>query len=167
MIQSVMYKPIGVIHTQFKQQVNTPIQGVFAPESKGEVEVFPQYADGLDDITGFSHLILIYHFHLVKGYTLKTRPFLGNGSKGIFAIRYFKRPNNIGLSVVRLYAARRNILEIGEVDIVDETPLLDIKPYVPEFDHRLNVRTGWYDQASNRSQYAKNKGVPQCLEDFK
>jgi tRNA-Thr(GGU) m(6)t(6)A37 methyltransferase TsaA len=163
----ISYESIGVIHTPFKEQANTPIQGVFAPESKGEVEVFPQYIGGLKDITGFSHLILIYHFHLSEGYSLKTKPFLDNGSRGIFAIRHFKRPNNIGLSVVRLYAVKGNMLEIGEVDIVDGTPLLDIKPYVPDFDHRLNVRTGWYNQASNISQYERNKGVPQRLEDFK
>ena len=162
----VTYEPIGIIHTLFKEQANTPIQGVFAPDSKGEVEVFPQYLDGLKDIAGFSHLILIYHFHLAEGYSLITKPFLDKESKGIFAIRYFKRPNNIGLSVVRLHAVKGNILEIGEIDIVDGTPLLDIKPYVPDFDNRLNVRTGWYRQASNRSQYEENKGVPQHLEDF-
>ena len=162
----ITYEPIGVIHTPFKEQANTPIQGVFAPDSKGEVEVFPQYLDGLNDITGFSHLILIYHFHLANGYSLLTKPFLDNESKGIFSIRHFERPNNIGLSVVRLYSVRGNILEIGEVDIVDGTPLLDIKPYVPDFDNRKNVMVGWYKQASNISKYEQNKGVPQRLEDF-
>jgi tRNA-Thr(GGU) m(6)t(6)A37 methyltransferase TsaA len=162
----ITYEPVGIIHTPFKEQSSTPIQGVFAPDSKGEVEVFPQYLEGLKDIAGFSHLILIYHFHLANGYSLLTKPFLDNESKGIFAIRHFKRPNNIGLSVVRLYAVRGNMLEIGEVDIVDGTPLLDIKPYVPDFDNRLNVRAGWYRQASNKSQYEENKGVPQRLEDF-
>jgi tRNA-Thr(GGU) m(6)t(6)A37 methyltransferase TsaA len=166
-VSQITYEPIGVIHSPFKKQADTPIHGVYAPESRGEVEVFPQYADGLNNIAGFSHLILIYHFHLAKGYSLLTEPFLDNGSKGIFSIRHFKRPNSIGLSVVRLYSVRRNILEIGEVDVVDGTPLLDIKPYMPDFDHRLNVRTGWYEQASNRSQYEKNKGVPQRLGDFK
>jgi tRNA-Thr(GGU) m(6)t(6)A37 methyltransferase TsaA len=166
-VGQITYEPIGVIHTPFKEQANTPIQGVFAPDSKGEVEVFPQYLDGLKDITGFSHLILIYHFHLANGYSLLTKPFLDNESKGIFSIRHFERPNNIGLSVVRLYAVKGNKLEIGEIDIVDGTPLLDIKPYVPDFDNRKNVRVGWYKQASNLSQYERNKGVPQRLEDFK
>ena len=85
MIQPITYEPIGIIHTPFKEQASTPIQGVFAPDSKGEVEVFPQYVDGLNDITGFSHLILIYHFHLAKGYSLITRPFLDKGSKGILS----------------------------------------------------------------------------------
>ncbi|MBN1376668.1 MAG: tRNA (N6-threonylcarbamoyladenosine(37)-N6)-methyltransferase TrmO [Dehalococcoidia bacterium] len=162
----IKYEPIGIIYTPFKKQVNTPIQGVFAPDSKGEVEVFPQYVDGLKDISGFSHIILIYHFHLAEGYSLLAQPFLDKESKGIFAVRHFKRPNNIGLSVVRLYAVKGNLLEIGEVDIVDGTPLLDIKPYVPDFDNRLNVRTGWYKHASNRSEYEQSKGVPQSFEDF-
>jgi tRNA-Thr(GGU) m(6)t(6)A37 methyltransferase TsaA len=165
-VSQIIYEPIGVIHTLFKEQSKTPVQGVFSPESKGEVEVFSQYLEGLKDIAGFSHLILIYHFHLSKGYSLLTKPFLDNGSKGIFAIRHFKRPNNIGLSVVRLDAVRGNRLEIGEVDIVDGTPLLDIKPYVPDFDNRHNTRVGWYGQASNKTQYEENRGLPQRLEDF-
>jgi len=166
-MQPITYDPIGVIHTPFKEQASTPIQGVFSPESKGEVEVFPRYVDGLKNVTGFSHLILIYHFHLAQGYSLLTKPFLDNESKGIFSIRHFKRPNHIGLSVVRLYEIKENILDIGEVDIVDGTPLLDIKPYVPEFDNRLNMRNGWYKHASNKSEYEQNKGLPQRHEDFK
>jgi tRNA-Thr(GGU) m(6)t(6)A37 methyltransferase TsaA len=158
-IQPIMYKPIGVIRTPFKEQANTPIQGVFAPESKGEVEVFPQYADGLNDIAGFSHLILIYHFHLAEGYSLITRPFLDNEGKGIFSIRHFNRPNPIGISVVRLDKVEGNILTVGEVDMIDGTPLLDIKPYMPDFDVRHNVRKGWYKNASNIHAYEQGKGV--------
>ena len=160
MIQ-VSYKSIGMIHTPYKEQGITPIQGIYAPDSRGEVEIFPQYVDGLKDIAGFSHLILIYHFHLSNGYSLLRKPFLDNEKKGIFAIRYFKRPNNIGLSVVRLYKVSGSILNVGEVDIVDGTPLLDIKPYVPDFDARDNVRNGWYEHASNRADYKRNKGIPQ------
>jgi tRNA-Thr(GGU) m(6)t(6)A37 methyltransferase TsaA len=166
-VQPIKYEPIGLIHTQFKEQAGTPIQGVFAPDSRGEIEVFPQYVDGLKDIAGFSHLILIYHFHLAKGYSLLTKPFLDKESRGIFSMRHFKRPNYIGLSVVRLYSVKGRILEIGEIDIVDGTPLLDIKPYVPNFDNRLNVRNGWYEHASNRSEYEENKGIPKRIEDFK
>jgi tRNA (adenine37-N6)-methyltransferase len=162
----IKYEPIGIVHTQFTERAQTPIQGVFAPDSRGEVEVFSRYADGLKDLAGFSHIILIYHFHLADGYSLLTEPFLDNDSKGIFAIRYFERPNNIGLSVVRLYAVRENMLEIGEIDIIDGTPLLDIKPYVPDFDNRSNVRTGWYENASNKSEYKQKRGIPQRHEDF-
>jgi len=165
-VRQIAHEPIGVIHTPFKQPSDTPIQGIFAPDIKGEVEVFPRYADGLQDVAGFSHLILIYHFHLAGGYVLTARPFLDNRSRGIFSIRHFKRPNNIGLSVVRLDAVRGNTLDISEVDIIDGTPLLDIKPYVPDFDQRSNVRTGWYASASNKHQYKQGKGAPQRLEDF-
>ena len=155
----VMYEPIGIIHTPFKEKTSTPIQGVFAPDSTGEVEVFSQYINGLEDITGFSHLILIYHFHMAEGYSLITRPFLDNESKGIFSIRHFNRPNPIGISVVRLDDVNDNILTVGEVDIIDGTPLLDIKPYVPDFDVRHNVKRGWYEYASNRREYEREKGV--------
>jgi tRNA-Thr(GGU) m(6)t(6)A37 methyltransferase TsaA len=164
-VAQISYEPIGIIHTPFKEQAGTPIQGAFAPDSKGEVEIYERYANGLKDVAGFSHLILIYHFHLAEGYSLTTKPFLDDESKGIFAIRHFNRPNHIGLSIVRLYAVRGNILDIGEVDIVDGTPLLDIKPYVPDFDNRPNVRNGWYEQASNRDEYKRNKGIPRRFED--
>ena len=157
----VRYKPIGIIHTPFKEKKCTPIQGVFNPDSKGNVEVFPQYIDGLKNIDGFSHLILIYHFHLAESCSLITTPFLDNKGKGIFSIRHYNRPNPIGISVVRLDQVKDNILTISEVDIVDGTPLLDIKPYVPDFDIRHNVRKGWYENARNKSQYEKNKGIPQ------
>jgi len=162
----VTYEPIGIIHTPFRDKASTPIQGVFNPDSTGEVEVFPQYVDGLKDITGFSHLILIYHFHLSEGYSLITRPFLDNEGKGIFSIRHFNRPNPIGISVVRLDQVKGNILTIGEVDIIDGTPLLDIKPYVPDFDIRHEVRKGGYEHARNRSQYERNKGRPKRPKGF-
>lgn len=166
-VVKVSYESIGIIHTPFKEKKNTPIQGCFAPDSKGKVEVFPKCADGLKDIEGFSHLFLIYHFHLAKNYSLLTKPFLDSDCKGIFSIRYFNRPNSIGISLVRLYEVNGNILKIGEVDIVNGTPLLDIKPYVPDFDNRDNARKGWYEHASNRSEYKKNKGIPLQLDNIK
>ncbi|MCK4648448.1 tRNA (N6-threonylcarbamoyladenosine(37)-N6)-methyltransferase TrmO, partial [bacterium] len=122
---------------------NTPIQGIFAKDARGKVEVFPEYAAGLKDIDGFSHLILVYHYHLAKGYSLISMPFLEDEPHGIFSIRHFKRPNPIGLSVVKLKRVRENILEISEVDIIDGTPLLDIKPFVPFFDNRFKAKSGW------------------------
>jgi len=161
----VLYEPIGIIHTPFKEKATTPIQGIYDPDSTGEVEVFPQYSEGLKDIAGFSHLILIYHFHLAEGCSLVISPFLDNEGKGIFSIRHFNRPNPIGLSVVRLDQVNGNILTIGEVDIIDGTPLLDIKPYMPDFDIRRDVRKGWYEHAGNRTEYERNKGIPQRVED--
>ena len=110
--------------------------------------------DGLKDITGFSHLILLYHFHGVTGFQLLTKPFLDKEKKGIFSIRHCNRPNPIGLSVVRLLEVEKNILKIGDVDMLDKTPLLDIKPYVQEFDIKTGVKDGWYPAASERAKYA-------------
>jgi tRNA-Thr(GGU) m(6)t(6)A37 methyltransferase TsaA len=139
----VVYQPIGIIHTEFKDKQDAPIQGIFAREAKGEVEVFPTYVAGLRDIAKFSHLILIYHFHRADGFSLISKPFLEDEEHGIFSIRHFKRPNPIGLSVVKLEGVKRNVLEICEVDILDGTPLLDIKPFVPLFDHRAFAKNGW------------------------
>ena len=142
-MERVIYQPIGIIRTKFTKKEDTPIQGIFAQDARGEVEVFPEYTEGLKDIDGFSHLILIYHFHLSEGYSLVAKPFLSDEEKGVFSIRHFKRPNPIGLSIVRLDQVKGNILEISEVDIIDGTPLLDIKPYVDQFDSRAEVKSGW------------------------
>ncbi len=139
----VIYRPIGIIHTGFRDKKGAPVQGVFAKDAKGEVDVFPEYAAGLKDIEGFSHLILIYHFHLSDGCSLISTPFLEDKQHGIFSIRHFKRPNPIGLSVVRLEKVRGNKLEIREVDILEGTPLIDIKPFVPLFDNRDKAKSGW------------------------
>ena len=139
----IIYRPIGIIHTEFQDKRDAPIQGVFGKQAKGEVEVFPDFAAGLKDIGAFSHLILIYHFHRADVYSLIRRPFLEDKEHGIFAIRHFKRPNPIGLSVVKLESVKGNVLAISEVDILDGTPLLDIKPFVPSFDHRDGAKSGW------------------------
>ncbi|MCK4811517.1 MAG: tRNA (N6-threonylcarbamoyladenosine(37)-N6)-methyltransferase TrmO [Methanosarcinales archaeon] len=145
-ITHITHTPIGVIHSPFTDPDDTPIQGVFADGAGGEVEVFSEYVDGLKDIDGFSHLILLYHFHLADGYSLISKPFIGGGiEKGIFSIRHPRRPNPIGISIVRLENVRGNILEICDVDILDGTPLLDIKPFVRQFDHRVDIASGWVD----------------------
>ena len=153
MTESVKYNIIGVIHTPFKDKENTPIQGCFAPDKKGQIEVFPEYAAGLKDIAPFSHLILIYHFHKAEECELVTKPFLDKEKRGIFAIRFCNRPNPIGITVVRLNGVINNILDISGVDMLDGTPLLDIKPYVPQFDIKENVCDGWYRKASERARY--------------
>lgn len=119
------------------------IQGTLAKDSKGTVEVYPEYQAGLKDIDGFSHIILLYHFHLSKGYSLSARPFIDDEERGVFSIRAPKRPNPIGLSVVGLEKIVDNILHINGVDIIDNTPLLDIKPYISKIDSRTNTTDGW------------------------
>jgi len=142
---NITHTPIGVIHSPFTDPDDTPIQGVFADGARGEVEVFMEYADGLKDISGFSHLILLYHFHRADGYSLISKPFMEDTEKGIFSIRHPRRPNPIGISIVRLENVRGNMLEICDVDILDGTPLLDIKPFVHQFDHRADIQSGWVD----------------------
>ncbi len=158
-MDKISFSPIGIIHTPYTEQDNTPIQGCFATASEGTVEIFPEFAAGLRNIEGFSHLFLIYHFHRADGFNLIAKPFLDKDEKGIFAIRYFARPNAIGLSVVRLLEVEGNRLRIGEVDMLDGTPLLDIKPYVAQFDVRQNTACGWYKTASEAASFTK-KGSP-------
>jgi tRNA-Thr(GGU) m(6)t(6)A37 methyltransferase TsaA len=153
MVQEITLKPIGIIYTPYSQKEKTPIQGCFAPNNKGFIELHREYTEGLQDIQGFSHLILLYYFHKAKGCTLRAKPFLDKNKKGIFATRHFNRPNPIGFSIVRLYRVRDNILDIGSVDILDGTPLFDIKPYVPQFDIKEDVKNGWYQNASERTTY--------------
>jgi len=142
----IVYHPIGVIHSPLTSREGAPIQGGLAPETRGQVEVFPEYEDGLLDLEGFSHIILLYHFHLSKGFQLRTVPFLDDAQHGVFAIRAPKRPNPIGFSVVRLEKLEGRILNVAELDVIDQTPLLDIKPYVPAFDHRPKARCGWLER---------------------
>jgi tRNA-Thr(GGU) m(6)t(6)A37 methyltransferase TsaA len=139
----ITYNPIGIIHSPFKDIKGMPIQPAGAKGIAGTIEIKPEYVDGLQDIEGFSHIILIYHFHLSKGYSLKVKPFLDETLRGVFATRAPRRPNPIGISVVKLVKVEGTILHIEDIDIVDGTPLLDIKPYVPEFDITGGKKLGW------------------------
>ena len=137
-------KPIGVIHTPFKENDGTPIQSSRSTAS-GEIEIFPEYEAGLESIEGLSHLILIYVFHLALNSTeLMVKPFLDNTQHGVFSTRFYRRPNSIGLSVVHLIERNGLSLKLQNVDMLDGTPLLDIKPYVPEFDVHTVEKLGWY-----------------------
>ena len=142
-MQEIRYRPIGVIHSPFKQAKGMPIQPAGARGVAGTVEVIPEYGDGLKDLDGFSHIFLLYHFHLSQGYSLMVKPYLDDSLRGVFATRAPRRPNAIGISVVRLVGIEGCTLHIEDLDIADSTPLLDIKPYVPEFDSREVERIGW------------------------
>jgi len=136
---------IGVIHSPFTEPSQAPIQSSRS-STLGSVETFPQFVEGLLDLEEFSHIFLLYLIACPQGYNLKVKPFLDNQEHGIFATRYPCRPNSIGLSIVRLLRVEGNRLDIEGVDMVDNTPLLDIKPYVPEFDNREDVQVGWYSR---------------------
>ena len=157
-MDKVRYKPIGIIHSPFKEPQGTPIQAAAARDIEGTVEVFPEYAAGLQDIEEFSHIILIYHFHLSKRYSLRVKPYLDDQLHGVFATRAPARPNPIGLSVVRLIGVEGAKLHIRDVDIIDGTPLLDIKPYVPEFGIRETVKIGWLEGQVDELHKAKDDG---------
>ena len=141
----IEFAPIGIIHTPHKQRDGMPIQPPGAAGMHGTVEVFEEYQAGLKDLDGFSHIILLYHFHEAGDSTLLVTPFMDTEPRGLFSTRAPKRPNAIGLSVVRLVSVEGGQLEVESVDMLDRTPLLDIKPYVPEFDSPPAVRTGWLE----------------------
>lgn len=146
----ISYRPTGIIHSPFTDIEGMPIQPTGASGIRGTVEVFPEFTGGLKDLAGFSHIILLYHFHQVQEAKLVVTPFMDSQPRGVFATRAPKRPNSIGLSIVKLLSIEQNILHIENVDILDGTPLLDIKPYVPEFDQPPADRVGWLEQAKGK-----------------
>ena len=144
----IEYQPLGLIHTPFKKTEGMPIQPAGARGVCGTVEVFPEYAEGLQDLLGFSHIMLLYHFHQSTDSPLLVTPFMDSQPRGVFATRAPNRPNPIGISVVKLIKIEGRNLHVENVDVLNETPLLDIKPYVPEFDHHQADRIGWLEQTS-------------------
>jgi tRNA (adenine37-N6)-methyltransferase len=138
-------KAIGVLHTPFQTAEETPIQAVRST-AQGWVEVFPEYAEGLEGVEAFSHIYLLYVLHRAADTRLRVQPFLDDREHGVFATRHPQRPNHIGISVVELLERDGSRLIVRGVDMLDGTPLLDIKPYVPDFDWREGARTGWYEK---------------------
>lgn len=139
----ITFEPIGVIHTPFKNIGGMPIQSAGAKGIEGKIILNKKFVKGLLDLDGFSHIILLYHFHKSEGYKLHTTTFLDEKIHGVFATRAPKRPNQIGISVVELLSINRNILHIKNVDMLDGTPLIDIKPYVSDFDLFRKIKKGW------------------------
>jgi tRNA-Thr(GGU) m(6)t(6)A37 methyltransferase TsaA len=152
----ITYHPIGSIHSPFKDLKDMPIQPTGHASAPGIAEILPEFAEGLKDLEGFSHVILLYHLHAVRRVDLSVTPFLGSEVRGVFATRAPTRPNPIGLSVVELVRVEGNRLYLGNVDILDGTPLLDIKPYVPEFDQPVDVRVGWLEAVRGKVRSVKS-----------
>jgi tRNA-Thr(GGU) m(6)t(6)A37 methyltransferase TsaA len=144
------YRSIGIIRSPYKDPAGMPIQPQGARGVRGSVEIYEEYRPGLSDLEGFSRIILIYPFHRSAGYSLVVTPFLDTTPRGVFATRAPRRPNSIGLSIVRLEAVKDGELVIGDVDILDGTPLFDIKPYVPAFDLYPDERSGWLSGCDER-----------------
>ncbi len=153
---SIILEPIGTIYTPYKSKEGMPIQSSGAIGIKGQIILKEEFIPGLIDLDGFSHIILIYHFHKSSGFELLTTPFLDSKQHGIFATRAPKRPNLIGLSVVRLLEIEKNIIYIENVDMLDETPLLDIKPYIPDFDIHKTERNGWMEDKTRNLNETKS-----------
>ena len=142
----ITYEPIGVIHSPFKDLVSMPIQPTSESSAAGRIEIYTPFMEGLKDLEGFSHIILLFHLHQARGTALMVIPFLDSTPRGVFATRAPNRPNPIGLSVVKLIQIKDAILHVEELDVLDGTPLLDIKPYIPEVDNRPGARIGWFER---------------------
>jgi tRNA-Thr(GGU) m(6)t(6)A37 methyltransferase TsaA len=154
------YESLGVIWTPFESPDGMPIQPTGADSVTGTVEIKESYADGLADLAEFSHCILLYHFHASNDDpSLRVEPFLDNEPRGLFSTRAPQRPNRIGLSVVAIESVKERELTVSGIDVVDGTPLLDIKPFVPEFDNPSEVETGWLDvsESTIRSERADRR----------
>jgi tRNA-Thr(GGU) m(6)t(6)A37 methyltransferase TsaA len=147
-MESVILKPIGVIHSPFTDAKSMPIQPVSENSADGRIEVFSEFAAGLKDLEGFSHILLLYHFHRSRSYSLAVTPFLDTEPRGLFATRAPNRPNPIGISLVRLVRIEGSFLNVENIDVLDGTPLLDIKPHVPDFDCAPGARIGWLEKAA-------------------
>ena len=157
-MKKIEYTQIGIIRTPFKTPAGTPIQPTGAVGVEAKVEVLPEYSEGLSDLEGFSHIILLYLFHLSKDFKLKVKPFLDGELHGLFATRAPARPNPVGISVVRLVRINDEVLHIKDIDVVDQTPLLDIKPYIPGFDIRKVDSTGWMGEKAKKVKKTQDDG---------
>ena len=160
-IENVSFRPIGYISSLHKEMAKTPIQPVFSQGIEGKVILDSQYAEGLKGLEGFSHIYLFFYFDKSQKTCLQVKPYLADEKRGIFATRAPHRPNKLGMSLVRLLRIEENILYVSDLDILDGTPLIDIKPYIQRFDYRENTKSGWQDEISDES--ASIKG----LRDFK
>ena len=145
-MQQIIMRPIGKICSPYKENSNIPIQGTFNSEVDAYVELEEKYVAGLKNLDGFSHAIILYYFHRSQREDILGRPFLEQNEHGIFAIRSPHRPNHIGLSIVKIKKIEANKLYFTEVDMLNQTPVLDIKPYIKYFDCRNDIKCGWLDK---------------------
>jgi tRNA-Thr(GGU) m(6)t(6)A37 methyltransferase TsaA len=145
------------VRTPFTDPSRTPIQPVYATGTAGRAELLPEYAEGLEDLIGFSHVWLLYVFHRAGAPVLRVKPYLQDVQRGVFATRAPCRPNPIGLSLVRLVGREGSVLHVEDVDMLDGSPLLDIKPFVPRFDVREGARAGWQEEVDEET--ARRRGT--------
>ena len=156
-MNSIQVKPIGIVHSPFKNTEGTPIQPG-GSNASGEIEIFDEYLEGLTDLEGFSHIIVLYHFHKIEKEKLTVKPYMDTVFHGIFSTRSPARPNRIGLSIVKLEKINGNKLSIQNLDMLDETPVIDIKPYVPSMDFFEVEKTGWLENNVHKHKTTKDDG---------
>jgi tRNA-Thr(GGU) m(6)t(6)A37 methyltransferase TsaA len=151
-------KPIGVIHSPFKRKEDIDTKKFADPKGfdvvHGELEIYKEYEEGLKDTEGFSHLIVIFAFHRSEGYKLQTVPFLDDKLRGVFSTRSPNRPNPVGMTVVKVIERKGNILKVSGIDMIEGTPILDIKPYTPR-DQKSAIRCGWLEDKMNNTKNEK------------
>jgi tRNA (adenine37-N6)-methyltransferase len=154
----ICFTPIGIIHSPFNKTAGMPIQPAGAIGVRGTITVNSELTKGLQDLDGFSHIVLLYHFHRSTDYALRVTPFLDTQMRGVFATRAPKRPNAIGLSVVRLIGVVANELTVENIDVLDGTPLLDIKPYIPDMEIHQVERVGWFQKSREKLDSMRSDG---------
>jgi len=153
-MDKIIIHPIGIIHSPYKESKDIPIQGTFKDKIEAWLELKDKYVKGLKDLDKFSHAIIIYYFHKSQREEIEGKPFLEHDKHGIFAIRSPNRPNHIGFSIVKIRSIKENKMYFTEVDVLDGTPLLDIKPYIEYYDIRNNIVSGWLEK------HFKNGHIP-------
>jgi tRNA-Thr(GGU) m(6)t(6)A37 methyltransferase TsaA len=154
-MEQVSIQTIGIVHSMFKQQTGTPIQPTAAKEIKGTIEIESKFKDGLCDLDGFSHIVILFGFHLSQDYKLKVTPYLDDRPRGLFSTRAPKRPSQIGMSIVRLDKIEDTTLHITGVDMLNGTPVLDIKPYIPKLNPDGEIKIGWLENAQKQFDHKK------------
>jgi tRNA-Thr(GGU) m(6)t(6)A37 methyltransferase TsaA len=153
--ETLRLEPIGVIHSPFRELENMPVQSIGAQSAEGSVVVYEKFSEGLRDLEGFSHIYLVYHFHRASRAELRVVPYMDTVERGVFATRSPLRPSHVGLSIVELLSVTGNVLRVRGVDVLDGTPLIDIKPYIPQFDCREDATSGW--MKASRSEVERKR----------
>jgi tRNA (adenine37-N6)-methyltransferase len=158
MLNAITYQPIGIVHSPFVEPEGTPIQPAASNGTEAFIEIFPEFADGLKDLDGFSHIYVLFHLHLINKHPLTVIPFLDNEPHGVFSTRSPGRPNPIGISVVQLGKVEGNRLFIKNIDMLDGSPVIDIKPYIQQFDVFETTKNGWYQNRVHNMETKKDDG---------
>ena len=160
---NIIYHPIGIVHSPHKERGKAPIQPIYADGFRGYLEIFPEFVEGLEGLEIFSHIFVLFHFHQARSFKLKLTPFFHDTERGIFTTRAPERPNPIGLSLLRLEKVTDNKIYVNDLDILDGTPVLDIKPFTKGLDMRTDSRDGWIGRID--PQEAKIKGRRESKND--